>query len=176
MNISTECNSCKCSNGNCCCFSWKGVFVGALVAFGFLFLFNMFTIGGGLSVYTKTEQGLETLITIAYIWKLFGSFILLFIAGYITSVISCRANECTQGLLPGFIMWVLYVILSLVFLSHMTGVSIIASIPQSLGSPREMHAIGVSTLAAFFVLFVEALAACFGAWCGVEYLKRNKKV
>jgi len=108
------------------CFSFKGVIVGALVAFGLIFLFTFLTLGGGLSAYTKTEGGLETLVFITYLWVVVGSFLMLFLAGLATSWVShTNTVDHRNSILHGFATWVLYILISLFFLSHATTNTII---------------------------------------------------
>ncbi|MBI2792851.1 MAG: hypothetical protein HYX61_12920 [Gammaproteobacteria bacterium] len=117
------------------CFSWKAVLVGAVVAFGLIFLFNLLTIGGGLAAYTRTEKGLETLVTITYLWTVVGSFLMLFIAGLVTSMILSHGQNTHAGhhILHGFVTWVLYILISIIFLSHLNETSI-ATVPQNFMS------------------------------------------
>jgi hypothetical protein len=117
------------------CFSWKAVLVGAVVAFGLIFLFNLLTIGGGLTAYTRTEKGLEVLVTITYLWTVVGSFLMLFIAGLVTSMILSHGQNTHAGhhILHGFVTWVLYILISITFLSHVNEASI-ATIPQNFMS------------------------------------------
>ncbi len=205
-------------------FSWKAVIVGAFVAFGLLFLFNLLTVGGGLSAYTKTEGGLENLVGIAYLWTLVGNFLMLFIAGAVTSTVLTHRHlhldhyDGCDSVLHGFVMWVVYLLLSLAFLSHVSS----SAIPQNFGSVAsvskenkdtvaasvtakaavradrisnnvvtpgdnkaqdnavipakeraEAHQIGLATLAAFFVFFVEVIGATFGAYCARDVCFRE---
>jgi len=192
-------------------FSWKAVFVGAVVAFGLLFLFNLLTLGGGLSSYTRTEKGLEVLVALAYLWTLLGSFVMLFIAGLVTSMVVSHdhcTNEPYHGILHGFITWVLYILISVTFLTHVSEASIV-TFPQNFlnvsketlnadtdnataaannavsssattsntneenrANQKEAHKLGIATLATFFIFLVEAIGACFGAWCGMDLRRR----
>jgi len=192
-------------------FSWRAVLVGGVVAFGLLFLFNLLTTGGGLAVYTKTEKGLETLIALAYLWTILGSFLMLFIAGLVTAMIinhdHCSGDPC-HGVLHGFVAWVLYILISLTFLSHISEATIV-TFPQNFLSvskdtlavtdvetpastdvttrhghdnkngtipaaeQKEAHKIGIAKLAAFFIFLLEAIGACFGAWCGMDLCRRK---
>lgn len=115
------------------CFSFKGIIVGAIVAFGLIFLFNLLTVGGGLSAYTKTQGGLEALVFIAYLWVVVGSFLMLFIAGLATSWVAHHQSDTADhrnSILYGFSTWVLYILISLVFLSHATETTIV-TFPKS---------------------------------------------
>ncbi len=187
-------------------FSWRAALLGGLVAFGLLFLFNLLTVGGGLSTYVHTEQGLEKLVAFAYLWLAFGSFLMLFIAGMVTTMV-VHYDRCMTGshhsILHGFITWVFYILISLAFLSHLSEASIVTfpqnffivhaensamssetelSMTQTAKKPsknmtteekREAHKLGIATLAAFFVFGLEALGACFGAWCGMDICRRH---
>lgn len=125
-------------------FSWKAVLVGGVVAFGLLFLFNILTVGGGLAVYTKTEKGLETLVALAYLWTIFGSFLMLFIAGMVTAMIinhdHCSTEPC-HGVLHGFVTWVVYILISLMFLSHVSEATIVTFPQNFLGVSKDTLAV-----------------------------------
>ena len=191
-------------DGHCVkCFSWKAVLAGALVAFGLIFLFNLLTVGGGLSMYTRTEKGLEVLVSLSYLWTLVGSFLMLFIAGLVTSMIlyHYQSTESHHYMVHGFVTWVLYVLISLTFVSHLNEASII-TLPQNflnvssttlastdataitsntaqnagnidVATQKEVHKIGLATLGAFFIFFVEVIGCCFGAHCGLDFCQRR---
>jgi uncharacterized membrane protein YoaT (DUF817 family) len=156
-------------------FSFKGVMVGAVVAFGLMFLFTLLTLGGGLASYTKTDQGLQTLIFISYLWIIVGSFFVFYIAGLVSSWVAYPTSNCDHrnSILNGFVTWVLYVMISLIFLSGASDTTI-AIYPQTFITntastvQHEAQKIGLATLAAFFIFFVQVIGSCFGAWCGME--------
>jgi hypothetical protein len=210
-------------------FSFKAVLVGALVAFGLMFLFTLLTYGGGLSAYTRTEKGLEAVVMATYLWTVVGGFVILFIGGLVTSMVVCHNSRwmessktvvgtapvgtmevhhhhCHRWLLHGFLTFVMFVIIT-VLMANSVSKGTVLSLPQNFlavssetagttadaasnaasnvasatvpssneavnpAVREEAHRIGLAALAAFFVFFVEALAACFGAWCGVEYTR-----
>ncbi len=193
------------------CFSWKAVLVGALVGFGLIFLFNLLTVAGGLSIYTRTEKGLEVLVSLAYLWTLVGSFLMLFIAGVVTSMILWHYQSSDTGhyMVHGFVTWVLYILISLAFIAHLNEATIVtlpqnflnvstttldttdatATVNSATSSPvtsnssnkgnidvatqKEVHKIGLATLGAFFIFFVEVIGCCFGAHCGMEHCQRR---
>lgn len=201
-------------------FSWKAVLVGSLVGFGLMFLFNILTVGGGLTAYTKTEGGLENLIVLAYLWTIVGNFLIFFIAGAVTSMVLANRDiehyDACDSMLHGFLAWVLYILLSVVVLAHVSE-GTVASLPQHFMTAQtvkeagkdtlvakatervskmgeeavskdkkvndenvipakereQAHKIGVATLAAFFVFFVGALGATFGAFCGRDICRKD---
>lgn len=126
------------------CFSFKGVFVGALVAFGLIFLFNLLTLAGGLSAYTKTEKGLETLVFIAYLWLVAGSFLMFYISGFVTGMVSKQNDEPSHcsSFTYGITVWVVYLLITLAFVSKTTE-NTVFSFPQyfvTISSDSASHA------------------------------------
>ncbi|MBS0289624.1 MAG: hypothetical protein JSS07_06280 [Proteobacteria bacterium] len=186
-------------------FSWKATLIGSLIAFGLMFLFTLLTIGGGLSSYVTTEKGLDTLVVLAYLWLAIGSFLILFLAGMVTSMLVSH-DGCVSGshhsILHGFVTWVFYILISLTFLSHLSDSivtfprnffaisstidNVSSSVSERISENRETarqntktqeqkaaHKLGIATLASFFIFGLEALGACFGAWCGMDICRRH---
>ncbi|MCS5711290.1 hypothetical protein [Candidatus Berkiella aquae] len=133
--------------------NWSAVISGAMIAFGLTFLFNLLTLGIGLTIISTSEQGVRDLAFNGFIWSLIGGVIILFIAGWKTGKLIklhpsdiaycheklnanlaqasapmevCKTKCCYHGMTHGFLAWALYLIISLVFtflLSHATAVS-----------------------------------------------------
>lgn len=106
--------------------SWSGVIAGALVAIGLTFLFNILTTGLGLSLYTKNDQGMQALTVAGLIWLILGVYFIFFFAGWVAGKVAARnltcdgyhGRHCGGGFIHGFLTWTLYLILSLLILSH----------------------------------------------------------
>jgi hypothetical protein len=123
--------------------TWSAVISGAMIAFGLTFLFHLLTIGIGLSIFSTNEQGIKELAFNGYIWTLVGGVIILFIAGWktgklvricpmhtlhmqqpavplqptLSETVSTNSHcYCSHGMTHGFLAWVLYLIISLIFM------------------------------------------------------------
>jgi hypothetical protein len=131
--------------------TWSAVITGALLAFGLTFLFHLLVLGIGFSVYTNNEQGLMDLAFNGFICTLIGGFILLFFSGWKTgklikicpkhfyeqhyvsnsalsgqtaetSAIKCH-HCCSNSMTHGFLAWVVYLIISLIFFAFISNVT-----------------------------------------------------
>lgn len=111
--------------------TWSAVISGGLIAFGLTFLFNLLTVGLGLYIFSTNQQGVNDLVFNGYVWTLAGGIIILFFAGWKTGKLIkiCPAHigtdpslsdkdhyHCYHGMTHGFLAWVFYLIISLVFM------------------------------------------------------------
>ena len=142
MNECTQCCQKGCQSG-CKPRLWTAVLSGALVAVGLTFLFNLLTLGIGLSIYTHTSEGTYNLIISGYIWILIGTFVILFLAGMTTGRIKGRKKCCNTsrrhtGLVPGFLTWILSVIITLLLVTVIANASFSPLVKNSfLNLPTE---------------------------------------
>ncbi len=166
--------------------SWRAVFAGAVVAIGLTFLFNMLTLGIGLTAYTQSQEGALSLVFGSFAWIIIGSYLMLFISGWVAGKLASHEHckPCSEGVVCGFIMWSLYLLISLFVLSHVTESSSTALFKSSLlnfsvenskaaassnsDAVHAVHTMGIATLATFFIFFVGALGSCIGAYCGMK--------
>lgn len=106
--------------------SWSGIIAGAFFAVGLTFLFNLLTTGLGLSLFTRNEHGMAVLTVAGLIWLVLGVYFIFFFAGWATGKIAASNLACTDGstkhcgsgMLHGFLAWTLYLIVTLLILSH----------------------------------------------------------
>lgn len=163
--------------------SWSSIITGAFVALGLIVLFNMLTLGIGLSAATTHKGGEVTLMVGSFIWLFVGGYIILFLAGWVTGMLAKEytLNAC-HGILYGFLMWSLALTACAVLGSLTTGSVLftLSKIPEFLAPSadstvtiHEAHKAGVATLSAFFILLMGALGACVGGYFGVKYGKPN---
>lgn len=167
--------------------SWHGIFAGVAVAIGLTFLFNLLTVGLGLSLATRNDSGATALAFGGIAWMIVGSYIVLFIPGWVSGRIV--SQDCSMsvgcGLLHGFVTWSIYLMLSWVLLSFMTD-ELTAAILHSLfvGFPAEQTAAAVNDiqtanrtgyagLLSFVIFLVGALGCTIGGACGVKDYKRG---
>ena len=97
--------SLECKGPNDCVIKiyWSPIVVGVLVAIGLSVLFNILTLGVGLSAATKSETGAISLVMGSFIWLFAGTYITLFLAGWVTgSLVKYHTSHACQGVLYGF--------------------------------------------------------------------------
>lgn len=106
-----------------CCkkgISWSAVVAGTLVGIGLGFLLNLFNIAIGLSAFTVSKEGLETLAVGGFIGLLIGTIVSMFAAGWVSGFV---ARHCTfhkrKGVLYGFATWTLILLVTAAFASHL---------------------------------------------------------
>lgn len=173
--------------------SWGAILAGTFVAVGLTFLFNLLTVGIGLSVFTRTEQGADILTFSGLAWMVVGGYILLFISGWVAGrlIKSSTSYHALNGAMHGFIVWTLYLIVCLLLISQIAESGSLAMIrsaffhlPSDTALANVQHAANVTAsaatarnvghvaLATFFVFAVGALGSCIGAACGIRESKR----
>lgn len=162
--------------------SWHAVITGALVALGLTFLFNLLTTGLSLSMFTSNEQDMQAIGFIGFAWLLIGGYILLFLAGWVTGrlIHPCYSLHRCNGALHGFVMWSIYLILSILLLSNMTEASIALlrasfstlAVDPAVNVVQETRNAGLSTIASFLILLAGAIGASIGAYYGIGESKK----
>lgn len=165
--------------------AWNGVFAGVAVAIGLTFLFNLLTIGLGLTLATRSEAGQTALTWGGVAWMVVGSYIVLFIPGWISGRMvseDCSMSVCC-GFLHGFVTWSIYLALSWILLSFLTD-DLTASIMNTLfvGAPGEApntinelqaaNRTGYAGLFSFGIFLIGALGCTIGGACGIKDYKR----
>jgi hypothetical protein len=122
---------------------WNAIIAGTIVAVGLLFLFNVLSLGIGLSSLTSTKGGVEILALSAFIWVFIGTYVIFFLSANVTGKLAhvsfcnsctgssscCNENKeshlfCTThgyGMLYGFMTWSLATLLGLILISNFTG-------------------------------------------------------
>lgn len=170
---------------------WKAIFAGAIFAVGITFLFNLLTVGLGLSLYTESPDGKLAFTFAGVAWIMVGSYITLFIAGWIAGrlVSDQHSFHLANGMFHGFMAWSLYLIISVVLISLITDVVSGAMLKSffidlshqhtSGGVASQVHVpseqankLGHAGLVTFFIFLLGALGACIGASCGIKESKR----
>jgi hypothetical protein len=184
--------------------SWSAVFAGALVGTGLAFLFNLLSLGIGLTSTTQTVRGVETLAIVGLIWLFIGSYIIFFIAGWVTGKIIRKFTMSPRsGALHGFVTWVLALLISVFLMGQIsksspTIITAMHTDHSSMTSPTAtetynnmpsnphaiavtpatemaLHTAGIATLSTFFIIFAGALGSTLGGFYAIKYYDRRKE-
>lgn len=159
---------------------WRPIFAGAVVALGLTFLFNLLTVGLGLSFFTTDSGGQTVLVFSGLAWMVLGGYITLFIAGWVTGRQVCHGSyHCCVGMVHGFMVWTLYLVASLFIVSHVSDVASLVVLKNAfiansghLIDVVAVNKLGVVALSTFIIFAVGALGACIGAYCGIKASER----
>ncbi|MGE3318793.1 MAG: hypothetical protein AB7I18_05805 [Candidatus Berkiella sp.] len=160
---------------------WRAIFAGAIFAVGISFLFNLLTVGLGLSLYTESPDGKLAFTFAGVSWMMVGSYVILFFAGWITGrlVPDQHSFHLANGMAHGFIAWSLYLIVSVILLSLMKDAIVVPALKSFFIDLSNSHVakvqatkLGHAGLVTFFIFFFGALGACIGAACGIKESKR----
>jgi hypothetical protein len=104
---------------DCKCVEWKPVIAGALVAIGLAFLLNIFSVAIGLTAFSTSSDGVETLVFGGLLGTAIGIVASMFAAGWIAGYLGQRnCNRRHLGALYGFLAWVLALIITIFLASH----------------------------------------------------------
>lgn len=161
-------------------FCLKSVFAGALVAVGLTFLFNLLTLGLGFSLFTPHEAGKVTLGFAGIAWMLVGSYIILFIPGWVAGRLVAHqdSSHVCCGFLHGFSTWCLYLIMSWVLLFFMKDPlsaammkSFFINLVPETTNPQ-INELGYAGLITFAIFLMGALGATIGGACGIKACKK----
>jgi hypothetical protein len=178
-------------SNECHCFSWKPIIAGALVAIGFTFLLNLFSVAIGLTAFSTNSDGVETLAFGGLIATAIGIIASMFAAGWLAGYLSQR--HCTRrhlGALYGFLVWCLALIITIFlaghvqqyisfyghFLSGTTDMVVNASPEKAVAAVQtNMHTktLAISTYVIFILFFLSAFASSLGGHCGARHICRN---
>ena len=113
-----ECNV----HDHCCnvnCLSWTAIIAGALVAVGLSFLLNLFWVAIGLSAYTPSKTGIETLAIGEFFGMAIGIMVVMLFSGWVSGYLG-RA-QCVNrhfGTLYGLTTWCLALVVSAVLVTY----------------------------------------------------------
>lgn len=175
---------------DCKCFTWKPVLAGGLVAIGFSFLLNLFSVAIGLTVFTADSQGVEKLALSGLIATSLGIIVSMFAAGWLTGYLGNR--HCTKrhlGALYGFLAWCVALILMVFIADYMakyisfythfiSGTAYTPAIAVSnvttkiVNTTTEKHLV-ISTYIVFCLFFLSAFACSLGGHCGMRHVENK---
>lgn len=176
-------------NHECKCLSWKPVFVGALVAIGFAFLLNLFSVAIGLTAFATNSDGVESLVLGGLVGTGIGIVASMFGAGWIAGYLGQRhCNKHHLGALYGFLAWCVALIVSIFLASHIqqyisfyshflsgtTDVVVInnnaSTNAMAVTSNMQTQSLVISTYVVFSLFFLSAFAASLGGHCGMRHI------
>lgn len=166
---------------------WKAVWVGAIVAVGMTFLFNLLTIGIDLSLLKRNPNEMMALTFGTVAWMVVGSYVTLFIPGWVTGrlVNEEYSFHLGNGFLHGFVMWTIFLMINIIFLlllslsssaaalkTYFLNLTSIGNLSQVQQSTEAVNQLGYLALVIFSIYFIGALGSCIGASCGIKESKR----
>lgn len=178
---------------NCYSVTWKPVFAGALAGTGLSFLLNLFGAAIGLTAFTTSQEGLETLAFGGLAGTAIAIIVSMFVTGWVSGHLAREvcSSRC-MGALHGFLAWTVALLIAIFcagfiqryiyFYAHVISGAgdtfIQASNTVSTASLRMKmgaHAEGlvVSAWIMFVLFFLGAFAASLGGYCGM--LHKPKK-
>lgn len=166
---------------------WKAVTIGVISAIGITFLFNFLTVAIGLILFKRDSEAQLALTFGTVAWMVVGSYMTLYIAGWIggRQLHAEYSFNVANGLLHGFVIWSLYLIVSIVLLSLMpnaVSAAILKSLFISLPGPNEtaqaistsnINNVGYAALVTFFIFFMGMIGCSIGAACGIKESKKQ---
>lgn len=166
---------------------WKAVTVGVISAVGITFLFNFLTIAVGLILFNRGQDSMMALTFGTVAWMVVGSYMIMYVAGWIggRQLYTDYSFNVANGLLHGFVIWSLYLIVSIVLLSLMPE-AVTAAILKSLFihlpgktetaqavTTSNVHNVGYAALVTFFIFLMGMIGCCIGAACGIKESKKH---
>lgn len=174
--------------------SWKAILAGAVASLGLTVLFHLFTLGAGLMTYRQTLLGIDTIASGVFLWLLVGGFAILFISGLMVGSLSHSSPANTaNGLIHGFLSWCVYLLISLYFITHLSGYTPIllpknflhqqTQMSNERANPKEYspnnnltahtaQPIGTASFATFFVFLCGALGSSLGGHYGAKWCRK----
>ena len=175
--------------------SWSAVLTGALIGVGLSFLLNLFGVAIGLSAFSMSEHGVETLAVGGLLGFIVSTIVAMFFAGYTAGYIGrLYVPKHNMGMIYGFTTWTVAVILSAVLTSHIgsyidtysTSVSrntiVLTQAPAVTNKPatenqqkitaviqKEISSgIAIGAFVVFALFFLGAFSSCLGAHFGMS--------
>lgn len=173
------------------CLAGRPIIAGALLAVGFSFLLNLFSVAIGLTAFTTDSQGVETLALGGLIATALGIVVSMFVSGWVAGYLGNR--HCVGGhlgALYGFLVWCVALILMMFFAEYMMRyvvfythfISGTLNTLPSAGSVAALSNVGaqtkivISSYIVFSLFFLSAFACSLGGHCGMRYVEQNKNV
>src|SRR5262245_61097816 len=106
--------------GRKCCFSWRAVLAGALVAVGLSFLLNLFSLAIGLTAFNVKDGALSLAIG-GFIGMLIGVIAIMFFAGWVSGYLARHPNHDPRfGVFYGLAAWCLGLVITLILASQIS--------------------------------------------------------
>ncbi len=176
----------------CKCISWQAIIAGALVAIGLSFLLNLFSVAIGLTAFTTSSKGVQTLVFGGLLGTAIGTLVAMFTAGWITGYMSQHGSRHRHlGALYGFLAWCVALIFMMLIVSYMqqyvtvygnflsgsdavrlTAVS--GSGVVAAAAKVQEESVVLSTYIMFALFFLSALSSCLGGHCGMTHTCRKE--
>jgi hypothetical protein len=182
---------CKCVSK---CISWRPILAGALVAVGFSFLLNLFSVAIGLTAFTTNKEGSEIIVFGGLFGTAIGIVASMFVAGWISGYLGIRYCSMRHlGALYGFLTWCVALIIAIFLASHaqsyitfyshvLSGTTETLQVSSATVAAGKMTAtvsnvsatkLVISTYILFCLFFLSAFACSLGGHCGMRYVSKE---
>lgn len=185
--------------------SWSAIFSGVLAGFGINFLFNLFILALGISIFTLDINNATVLSYLGVFCYIILSIVTMFTTGWVAGRLTPPIFKKIWGALIGFIAWDLLLIVTIViltntlqftafhstFTSHPNLVAIrIANdspfmtetiehspiqSPLGVNVEKTTKVISLNATATFLLFFLGAISSCSGGLLGYSQSKRFSK-
>lgn len=175
----------------CKCLSWRPIVAGALIAIGFSFLLNLFSVAIGLTAFTTDSDGVEKLALSGLAATGLGVIVSMFAAGWLTGYLGQR--HCFKrhlGALYGFLAWCIALIVTVFLASHvqeyltfyghfLSGTTSVVAASNPAGNVAvaagvQTKSLVVSTYIIFVLFFLSAFAMALGGHCGMRHVCKKE--
>jgi hypothetical protein len=170
--------------------TWNAIICGALIAFGLSFNFHLLTIGLGLTLFSSNSNLINEITMSGFIWTFLGGGLILLFAGWKVGKLielspfniqhnDFRKDNYPYAMLHGFLSWVLYLMMSIIFSFLISEFSAIpffrdSFINLSLGNSKiqsissDIKIVGYDVLAVFIIFVFGSLCSSIGAYFGMR--------
>lgn len=176
----------------CRCLGWTPVIAGAFVAVGFTFLLHLFSVAIGLTAYTTTSDGVETLAFGGLLGTCIGILASMFAAGWLAGYLGkSYCNKRHLGSLYGFLTWCVALVIAIFltrhaheyvsFYGHFISGTADAFLTNNGTSTNvvalantQTNQLVISTYVLFSLFFLSAFASSLGGHCGMRHVCKNE--
>jgi hypothetical protein len=169
---------------DCECLVWKPIVAGALVILGFTFILNLFSVAIGLTAFTVSTDGAETLVMGGLLGIGIGTIASMFGAGWLTGYLGQRhCNKLHLGALYGFLAWCVALVIGFFVMTnaeqyvaiytHLLSGTPYTPAGNAVAASTDAQTtknLVISTYIIFSLVFLSAFASALGGHCGMRFV------